>query len=47
MTLPEGAATDKIKAQVKNGVVEVTMPVGEKLAARKVLVEAAEEKEKK
>ncbi len=47
MTLPEGAATEKIKAQVKNGVVEVTMPVGEKLAARKVPVEAIEEKEKK
>lgn len=47
MTLPEGAATDKIKAQVKHGVVEVTMPVGEKLAARKVPVEALEEKEKK
>jgi HSP20 family protein len=47
MTLPEGAASDKIKAQVKNGVVEVTMPVGEKLAARKVPVEAIEEKAKK
>jgi HSP20 family protein len=47
MTLPEGAATDKVRAQVKNGVVEITMPVGEKLAARKVPVEAAEEKAKK
>lgn len=47
MTLPEGAVTDRIKAQVKHGVVEVTMPVGEKLAARKVPVEASEEKEKK
>jgi HSP20 family protein len=47
MTLPEGAVTDKVKAQVKNGVVEITMPVGEKLSARKIPVEAAQEKEKK
>ncbi len=47
ITLPEGAATDKVRAQVKNGVVEITMPVGEKLAARKVPVEVAEEKTKK
>jgi HSP20 family protein len=46
MTLPEGAVTDKIKATFRNGVVEVTMPVGKELAARKVPLEA-EAKEKK
>jgi HSP20 family protein len=46
MTLPEGAVTDKIKATFRNGVVEVTMPVGKELAARKVPLET-EAKEKK
>jgi HSP20 family protein len=46
MSLPEGAATDKIKAQFKNGVVEITMPVGKELASKKVPIET-EEKEKK
>ena len=39
MVLPEGVATDKIKAQFKNGVVEVTMPVGKELTAKKVPIE--------
>ncbi len=46
MTLPEGAMTDKVKASFKNGVVEVTMPVGKELAAKKVPLET-EAKEKK
>lgn len=46
MTLPEAAVTDKIKATFRNGVVEVTMPVGKELAARKVPLET-EAKEKK
>ncbi len=46
MTLPEGAITDKVKAMFKNGVVEVTMPVGKELAAKKVPLET-EAKEKK
>ena len=47
MTLPEGAVTDKVKASFKNGVVEVTMPVGKELAAKKVPLETTEAKEKK
>jgi HSP20 family protein len=39
MTLPEGATADKIKAQFKNGVVEITIPVGKPLGAKKVPVE--------
>ncbi len=46
MTLPEGAMTEKVKASFKNGVVEVTMPVGKELAAKKVPLET-EVKEKK
>jgi len=44
MTLPEGAATDKIKAQFKNGVMEVTMPVAKEMAARKVPIESEVQK---
>ena len=40
MALPEGAVTDKIKAQFKNGVLEVTMPVGKELTSKKVPIEA-------
>ncbi len=39
MTLPEGAATDKIKAQFKDGVVEITMPVAKEVGARKIPLE--------
>jgi HSP20 family protein len=46
MTLPEGALTDKVKASFRNGVIEVTMPVGKELAAKKVPLET-EAKEKK
>jgi HSP20 family protein len=44
MTLPEGAQTDKIKAQFKNGVVEITMPIAKEVAARKITVEPEEKK---
>ncbi len=36
MTLPLEAEPDKIKATTKNGVVEITIPVGEKRAAEKI-----------
>ena len=44
MTLPEGAATDRIKAQFRNGVMEVTMPVAKEMAARKVPIESEGQK---
>ena len=44
MTLPEGAAADKIKASFRNGVVEITVPLAKETVAKKVPVEAAEEK---
>ncbi|MFZ0889713.1 MAG: Hsp20/alpha crystallin family protein [Candidatus Binataceae bacterium] len=44
MTLPEGAATDKIKAQFRNGVMEVTMPAAKEMAARKVPIESEAQK---
>ena len=44
MTLPEGAAADKIKASFRNGVVEITVPQAKQTVAKKVPVEAAEEK---
>lgn len=40
MTLPEGTATDKIKATFKNGVVEVCAPLAKETVAQKVPVEA-------
>ncbi len=47
MTLPEGAETDKIKAQFKNGVMEVTIPVAKALGARKIPLEVTAEKVEK
>ncbi|HYB90509.1 MAG TPA: Hsp20/alpha crystallin family protein [Candidatus Binataceae bacterium] len=44
MMLPEGAITDKIKAAFKNGVLEVTMPVGKELTSKKVPIEAEAKK---
>jgi HSP20 family protein len=44
MTLPEGAATDKVKASFKNGVVEITVPLARETLAKKVPVEAEAEK---
>jgi len=45
VTLPEGAATDKVKAYFRNGVVEVTMPVSKELSARKIPLEVETHKE--
>ncbi len=36
MTLPEGANTDKIAANFKNGVVEVTVPVAKAVEGKKI-----------
>lgn len=41
LTVPEGAETDKVKAEFKNGVVEVMVPLAKEVAAKKIpLVEA-------
>jgi len=44
MTLPEGTQTDQVKAAFKQGVLEVTLPLGKEAVARKVPIEAAAEK---
>ncbi|MGB8411667.1 MAG: Hsp20/alpha crystallin family protein [Candidatus Binatus sp.] len=44
MTLPEGAAADKIKAGFKNGVIEITVPLAKETVAKKVPIEAEAEK---
>ncbi|HVN27623.1 MAG TPA: Hsp20/alpha crystallin family protein [Candidatus Binataceae bacterium] len=44
MSLPEGFAADKVKATFKNGVIEVTVPLGKETVAKKVPVEAEAEK---
>ena len=44
MSLPEGAAADKVKATFKNGVLEVTVPLAKETLAKKVPIEAAAEK---
>lgn len=44
MTLPEGAAVDKVKATFKNGVLEVTLPMAREAVAKKVPVEPEAEK---
>ena len=44
MTLPEGAATDKVKAVFKYGVIEVTVPMAKEAVAKKVPIEAQPEK---
>jgi len=44
MSLPEGAATDKIKASFKNGVVEITVPLAKETVAKKVQIETEAEK---
>jgi len=44
MSLPEGAATDKVKASFKNGVLEITIPLAKETVAKKVPIEAAAEK---
>ena len=44
MSLPEGAAADKIKANFKNGVLEITVPLAKETVAKKVQIETAAEK---
>lgn len=39
MTLPSGVETDKVKGSFKNGVIEVTMPMGKEAVARKIPLE--------
>jgi len=47
MTLPEGANTEKIAANFKNGVVEITLPVAKALEAKKVPVQVEAAKSEK
>ena len=44
MSLPEGAMTDHVKANFKNGVVEVTIPLAKALGAKKIPLEIESEK---
>jgi HSP20 family protein len=44
MSLPEGAAIDKVKASFKNGVIEITVPLAKETVATKVPIEAEAEK---
>jgi len=41
VTLPDGTDPEKIKASFKNGVIEVTMPIGKEVAAKKIPLEGA------
>lgn len=40
MSLPDGAAVDKIKANFKNGVLEVSVPLAKEAVAKNVPIEA-------
>jgi HSP20 family protein len=40
MTLPEGVDADKIKANYKNGVLEITMPAPKQISSKKIQIEA-------
>jgi HSP20 family protein len=44
MSLPEGTATDKMRASFKNGVVEITVPLAKETMAKKVQIETPAEK---
>jgi len=44
MTLPDGAAADKVRASFKNGVLEITVPMAKETVAKKVPVEPEAEK---
>lgn len=44
MNLPEGAMTDNVKANFKNGVVEVTIPLAKEVGAKKIPLEIESEK---
>jgi len=47
MTLPEGANTEKIEANFRNGVVEITMPVAKAVEAKKVPLQVEPAKSEK
>lgn len=36
LTLPEGTEADKVKAEFKNGVIEVTVPLAKEMATKKI-----------
>jgi HSP20 family protein len=40
LTLPEGVEADKVKANYKDGVLQITMPAPKGLAAKKIQIEA-------
>ena len=40
MPLPQGVDADKVKANYKNGVLEITMPAPKELAPKKIQIEA-------
>jgi HSP20 family protein len=40
MSLPDGAAVDKIKANFRNGVLEVSVPLAKEAVAKNVPIEA-------
>lgn len=44
ISLPEGAATDKVKANFKNGVVVIAIPLAKEVQARKIPLEIEAEK---
>jgi HSP20 family protein len=44
LTLPAGAAADKIKATFKNGVIEVSIPVPKEVEGKKIPLEVEAEK---
>jgi len=44
MSLPEGTKADNVKANFKNGVVEVTIPLAKELGAKKIPLEIESEK---
>ena len=44
MSLPQGTATDKVKATFKNGVLEITLPLAQETVPKRVAIEAGPEK---
>ena len=40
MTLPEGVDADQVKANYKDGVLEITMPAPKQIASKKIQIEA-------
>ncbi len=44
LSLPEGAAADKVKATFKNGVVEISIPVPKEIQGKKIPLEVEAEK---